>query len=319
MIKKGYDFDDLLLIPRISSANSREDVDLSVTLSEFLKLKIPIIASPMKGIVGPNLINKLSELGGMGILHRFQDASYSLGEEINDIKNSENYGVAVGLKDAFLVQKVLDFGSKLICIDVANGYLDSITRFCAVTKDYIIKNGYRCLLMAGNVATYQGVANLKNAGADLIRVGIGPGKLCTTRNVTGVGVPQLTAIQECGILDGVVADGGIRNSGDAVKALASGADVVMIGSLFAQCFESEHNGIIYGMASRRLQDEYYHSVKSIEGIEVPAEKRVSLEDFINEFTNGIKSGMTYLNARNLTELYTNAEFIETGTGSIKKI
>src|SRR3990167_6986622 len=160
-MNEGLDFDDILILPRPSRVISRSDVDLSVNLVN-LKLKIPVIAAPMKGIVSPDLIIELSRLGGIGMLHRFY----------------ENY------------------------------------------------DGWLC---------------------DVYRIGIGSGTLCITRNMTGIGCPQITAIKNCLITKQayIVADGGIRNSGDAVKALAAGADIVMLGTLLAQTYESSHNGIIY--------------------------------------------------------------------------
>jgi IMP dehydrogenase len=174
--------------------------------------------------------------------------------------------------------------------------------------------------MVGNVATYESARILADAGADMIRVGIGNGALCTTRNVTGVGVPQLTALDNCKDVDAIiVCDGGIRNSGDAVKALAAGADVLMMGSPFARTYESANNGIIYGQASRKLQEEYYHSVKSVEGLEKEIEKDISLADLISEYTWGMRSAFTYLDAGNIKELQKNATWIEAGVGSIKKL
>ena len=322
VLKSSYDYDDLLLIPKPSKVNSRDDVDLSINLYDVIDLKIPIIASPMKGIISPELIIGLSRLGGIGILHRFFKDKLEWQANINQIKDY-NFGVAIGLDDDYYYKKALDNGTKIICVDVANGYLDIVLEKVREVKNYIISNGFsrQCLLMAGSVVTHSGAWNLYLNGAELIRVGIGSGGLCTTRNVTGVGYPQLSAIDTCYDRNNgwtVIADGGIRSSGDAVKALAMGAELVMIGSLFGKTFESNnHDNIIYGMASRKLQEEYYQSLKSIEGIEKKLEREFSLIDFINEFTYGIKSAFTYLNAQNLFELRKNAEWIEVSKGTLK--
>lgn len=317
---KGYDFDDLLLEPKVSSITSRRDVDLTVPLGNATLLHIPIIASPMKGIVSEELIIELSKLGGLGIQHRFFDSEKERYESAKRIsKSSFNWGASIGLDDMEGLN-LLDFNPRILCIDVANGNLDSVRRWVHLVKNVIIDVHSDTLIMAGNVATSASAKLLAEAGTDLIRVGIGNGALCTTRNVTGVGIPQLTALNNCGNIDAcIVCDGGIRNSGDAVKALAMGADVIMMGSPFARTYESANNGIIYGMASRRLQEEYYHSVKSIEGLEMESEKNISLVDFINYFTWGMRSAFTYLNAKNIKELQKNATWIETGTGSIKKL
>lgn len=319
----GLEFDDILLVPKLSKVISREDVDLSIKLSDYLTLQIPVIASPMKGIVGTELIIKIAELGGIGILHRFHKSFTEFDLDLTELyRTGKVFGVAVGLGGEMYYKDALEYDSSIICIDVANGYLKSVLEFVTEVSNYISKYNYKCMIMAGNVVTSDGARNLSNCGADLIRVGIGNGGLCTTRNVTGVGRPQVDALVECkGKSAGwnwlTISDGGIKESGDAVKALAIGADLVMLGSLLGQTYESSNSGKIYGMASRRLQEEYYHTTKSIEGIEKVVNKKMSLEDFILEFTYGIKSACTYLDSRHLTDLK-RSKFCFTGKGSIKR-
>lgn len=326
-ITKGYDFDDLLLLPIPSKIKSRSDVCLGTRLGPNLKLSFPIIISPMKGIISPELLVEISNLGGIGILHRFFDSNDARknAEEASKIILSINeagcrhFGVSIGLDDLQGLN-LLNFGPDIICIDVANGNLESVRDWIKTVKKVIIQKHLNTLVMTGNVATYDSAKLLAEAGADIIRVGIGNGALCTTRNITGVGVPQLTALDSCKDVDAIiVCDGGIRNSGDAVKALAMGADVLMMGSPFARTYESANNGIIYGQASRKLQEEYYHSVKSVEGLEKPVVKDISLADLISEYVWGMRSAFTYLNAGNIKELQKNATWVETGTGSIKKL
>jgi len=317
---KGYDFDDLLLVPRPSVIKSRNDVCLGTRLSNDVKLSIPIIASPMKGIISPELIIQMAKLGGMGIMHRFSDDPVELLQTLVHIdKNCRVWGIAIGLDD-YDSLPVLNLHPTIICIDVANGNLEAVRDWVRVVKVVIKDVGGNTLIMTGNVATYDAARLLADVGVDLIRVGIGNGALCTTRNVTGVGVPQLTALNNCKDIDAIiVCDGGIRNSGDAVKALAMGADVLMMGTPFARTYESANNGIIYGQASRKLQEEYYHSVKSVEGLEKEVVKDISVTDLISEYVWGMRSAFTYLNAGNIKELQKNATWVETGTGSIKKL
>jgi IMP dehydrogenase/GMP reductase len=312
-INSGYELDDLLLVPQPSMVNSRDDVDLSVHIKNF-SLSIPIIASPMKGIVGVELIKKIGELGGIGIMHRFYNSHVARLMDLDHLADSGiPFGVAVGLNDNFY-KEAIEEGASLIVIDVANGYLRSVASFTEEVANYIRSRYTNCLLMSGTVATFPGARKLLEVGADLVRVGLGSGALCTTRNNVGVGVPQATAIKDCSYEDAyIVADGGIKNSGDAVKALALGADLVMMGSLFANCFESDHNGKIQGMASKEFQEQFYGEVKkSVEGIQKDAVKQVSLEDMLKEFVWNMKSGFTYCNAQNIQELHNNAEFITRG-------
>jgi hypothetical protein len=192
--------------------------------------------------------------------------------------------------------------------------------------------------MAGNVVTHKGAENLYAEGVDLIRVGIGSGMQCRTREQTGVGYPQLSAIDDCSkihrrekgyliykenipIMDKApwitISDGGIINSGNAVKSLATGADACMLGTILGTTFESDHNGIIRGMASREHQLEVYGKVKSVEGTETSILKARSLEELITEWSYNIKSACTYMDAKNLTELKTNVNWTWTGSGTLK--
>ena len=312
----GLDFDDVLLVPRPSSVNSRSDVDLGVNLKGVISLRLPIIASPMKGIISTDLIIKISELGGIGLMHRFYKNQDERLTDLDILKNSGAlFGVAVGMDNNYdtneFIFEALDAGAKIICIDVANGYIDALLKRTEDVKYNMLKYNYDALLMAGNVVTLDGAVNLHDAGVDMVRVGIGSGSLCTTRIATGVGMPQLSAINYCSLSDAIiVSDGGIRSAGDIVKALAFGADVVMIGSLFAKAKESANNGIIYGMASRRLNDEYYHSSqRSIEGIEKKVEKVTDLKSIIYDLSWNMRSAFTYLNVKNLRDLRNNLEFV----------
>ncbi|MEP0825615.1 MAG: IMP dehydrogenase, partial [Nitrososphaera sp.] len=304
-VTKTYDRSSIYLKPKASFVNSRDEVDLSVDILNKLRLSIPIIASPMRGIINPILIRKMDEWGGIGILHRFCDDKEFL-SNLESVSGC-SFGVAVGLNEFDRVKLAVEFSASLICVDVANGYLQSVKTFCAKIKDKYPD----ILLMSGNVVDYEGTKSLNDHGVDLIRVGIGTGNLCRTRQKTKIGFGQFSALLDCSNADGyIVSDGGIKEPGDAVLDLAAGADLIMIGSLLAQTFESAHNGKIFGMASRTNQEEYHHSVKSVEGIEESVQKTMSFDNFISEFLYGMKSSFTYQDAKNIRELRENAEFVE---------
>jgi IMP dehydrogenase len=307
----SLDYDDVLLIPRPSTILSRDGVKI-----EYGR----IFSSPMKGLE-KELLVKLDELGIVGILHRFHN---SRAERINAIKhlaaNTSVYGVALGLEDVedeSFIQLLLELECNYFVLDVANGYLASVVNTTYVLSKLVGENG---AIISGNVADPVGFSNLKECGAHAVRVGIGGGEACITRNVTGCGVPDLSAIKSCAVLgDGIIADGGIKDSGRAVKAFAFGADHIMIGGLLSRAMEADNNGIYYGMSSARLQKEMGKKIKSSEGIEkdISKEKR-PLEEIVNEFLYGIKSGLSYLGCRSIDELHkANIEYIRTGKNTLK--
>lgn len=322
-LDRGLDYDDVLIIPIMSSVNSRKDVDISVKLSQSLKLDFPLIASPMRGIVDARFGVSLAELGGLAILHRFYDTEEKWNEEIQIISKAKRFGLSLGYgNDSFdKAIELLSYNPDILLVDVANGYTNSLKIFCSKIKSHISKIGAKTLLMSGNVCTKDGVKSLENSGVDIIRIGIGSGGLCSTRNVTGIGVPQISALLDCSMSTNsfIVSDGGIRNSGDFVKSIVAGADFAMAGSIFGQAYESPSDGIIYGMASRKLQEFRHTQIKSIEGFEKVVEKRMYLEQLIDEFSWGIKSAGTYLNARNLMDIRNNGRFTLSGKNSIKNI
>jgi len=307
-LRKTYDRSSVYMLPHPSNVNHRDDVDLSVDLGKF-KLKIPIICSPMKGIVNPELVLKMDEWGGIGILHRFVSD-----EEFVDnisIVQGHKFGVAVGLNDQ-RYKIAMDEGANILCIDVANGYLSNLLKFCEEVCSYAYENKYQTLIMAGNIITRQGAFDLVDNGVNLVRAGIGTGGLCSTRQKTKIGQGHFSTLQELKICADcyIVSDGGIKEPGDVVLDLAAGADLCLVGSLFGQTFESDnHNGQIYGMASETLQKDYYGYIKSIEGKEVEMKKTISFDNFMERFIYSMKSSMTYQGCRNIQELKDNAEFV----------
>jgi IMP dehydrogenase/GMP reductase len=300
---EGLTFDDVLLRPQLGVLESRSEADISVPI---LHLKIPLIAAPMPSVASVKLLKEIQFLGGMGVTHRFQEP---VKQARDFIESGTRTWAAIGIHDGLERTATLKrYRETTFVLDVAHAHSTPVLRFIEAWKS---RFPYLTLVV-GNVATYQGASDLCKAGADAIKVGIGPGSVCTTRKVTGFGVPQLEAIQECreGSWESdeghipVIADGGIRNSGDIVKALAAGADAVMIGSLFARSIEAGATSH-YGCASEKING--HHAPEGIEiTIETPPEP---LEAIVKRLTWGIRSGLSYGGATNIQELQENAEWI----------
>lgn len=322
-IKKTYSYDDVLIKPLPSSITSRDAVDISVKLSNFLTINFPLIASPMVGVTSGKFAKQLSDLGGIAILHRFYETRGHLFDDINNnLTDKDNYGVSVKVEEENFQEYFEKSSPKIICVDTANGYNYNLIRYVYKLATHIQKNNYNCLILAGNVVTEEGCTNLYNNGCELIRVNIGSGSPCSTRNITGIGIPEISAISDChnpGKRYKIVADGGIKNSGDFCKAVVAGANAGMSGKLFAETFEAPNEGILRGMASRGHQESLNIVVKSVEGFDTLVDKKHSLADFIKEFGYGIKSCGTYLNASNLNEICKNGEFVSVSNTAIKKL
>ncbi|WWO96970.1 MAG: IMP dehydrogenase [Candidatus Dasytiphilus stammeri] len=349
MFRKSYVFDDVLLVPKLTYASSRKNIDIKVNLNRIGELSLPIISANTQWCTEAAMATEISRLGGIGIIHRMCTLEKQV-SEVRIVKTNSNFlaeknlqptvdkyghlkvGAAVGVIDDYFdrATKLIQAGVDFITVDVAHGHskqaLDAIKKLSDHFPDIP--------LIAGNVATSQAVLDLVNAGASIIKVGIGPGSVCTTRSITGAGIPQLTAIIDCvqsakelGV--SIIADGGIRSSGDIVKALAAGATCVMLGKMLAGTQESsaqliEVEGkkykatkgfVTFGtkMEIKRLQgkkitkEEYIHYVP--EGIEACFEYVGSLREYIYQLRGGIQSGFSYCGANNYSELVANHEFI----------
>lgn len=321
---QGLTFDDVLLIPNYNGIRSRQDVTTERKMGEK-SFSIPIISSNMDTITGIEMANAMTALGGLGILHRFMSIEQNL-VEFGNATDKSKVGVSIGVGDAGLerAQALIDNGAEIICVDVAHGHAklvnQTVRNLRQLYKDNII-------IIAGNVATYAGADYLAAAGADVIKVGIGGGSVCTTRIKTGFGVPQLTAIMMCRQVDRLlIADGGIRTPGDAVKALAAGADFVMLGGMLAGTTETPGETkvrkisedkevavkIFRGMASREAQEDFMGSMgewKTAEGIAVEVPLKGSAMDIIRDVMGGIRSGMTYCGAATIKDLQRKAQFM----------
>lgn len=315
----ALEYDDVLIRQLPSDVTSRDYVDIGVDFEDFT-LKFPLLASPMVGVVDGVFAKALSDLGGLAFLHRFYTNRAGLITDVSKNLNihKDNFGLSVGVGEENF-EELLDLNPKILLVDTANGGLTSLVRYVNKISDYVYENNFKTIIMAGNTSTHKTTKALADAGATLIRVGIGSGSPCSTRNVTGIGFPMITSLQECSASGyNIVADGGIKNSGDFVKAIVAGATLGMAGNLFARCYEAPHKGVYMGMASKAHMQERSISVKSIEGFSMNIEKEYSLADFVNSFSYGIKSAGTYLNALNLDEINANGKFIRVTDSAIKK-
>ncbi|MBU2632476.1 IMP dehydrogenase [Patescibacteria group bacterium] len=236
----GLTFDDILLLPGYSNF-SRTNIDLSTNLTKKIRIQLPLVSSPMDTVTESKLAIGLAEMGGVGIIHRNLTVEKQA-EEVRKVKARKLLvGAAVGVNKGFeeRADSLIKVGVDVIVVDSAHGYSKKVVE----AVFYIKKEFPKIEVIAGNIATYDGAKALISAGADGLRVGMGPGAICTTRVISGMGVPQITAIKEtaraakkAGIP--VIADGGIKYSGDVTKALAVGASTVMMGSFFAQSKEA---------------------------------------------------------------------------------
>lgn len=321
-MRQALTYDDVALVPQFNNVPSRTEPSVSSWLTKNIRVDIPIVAANMDTVIGDELADLLIEEGSIPIFHRFT----SLDEQLRFVKKYANKCfISCGIQRLDDTRKLLDEGALGVCIDVAHGHSDRMFRHIEEIK----KHHPNKEVIAGNVCTAMGYHDLVNAGADAVKVGIGPGAACTTRIVTGFGVPQFTAIQDCATIAEklripLIADGGIRTSRDVVLALAAGASTVMMGKKFALTLESsapkrksdraasQYEAKFRGQASLDFQNEFYGGLKAktvAEGVDFWAEVSGSAKDLIHEIVGGIRSGMTYGGARDLKELRRKAEFV----------
>jgi IMP dehydrogenase len=325
---KALCFDDILLVPQEGRVQSRGDVDVSMTLGvdhrpeATLNLRIPIIAAPMDTVCDDEMIAALDEFGALGVMHRYMPRSEILSKtsRLHD-RGLKNIAVSVSTKDVFdkdYIHQLDHAGASVFCIDTANGHSGLTIEATEELRSKVFDTTH---IMVGNVSTVEGFHALIEAGADSVRVGIGGGSACSTRIVSGHGAPLLWSIEQCvGVASvkrsAIIADGGIRGTGDMVKAFAAGAGAVMVGSLLAGHDESprkydEEGNIIYrGMASGEAQIDWRGSFDSEEGVSGRVPARGPVEKTIKEFRYGIASGCSYTGVLSLRNLHKQARYIE---------
>jgi IMP dehydrogenase len=324
-MKECLSYDDVLLVPQYSDIVSRDDVDISSRLGE-MTLTLPLIASPMDSISEHRMGASMSNYGGASVIHRYNTIEQQV-QQIQIARNLSNnlnplIGAAIGITGDYIERAMAlkEAHVSFVCLDVAHGH------------HIVMKEALQALrkkfdsylhLMAGNIATLKGINDLAEWGADSARCNIGGGSICSTRVQTGHGMPGFQTILECSrsLKDiQIIADGGIKNSGDIVKALAAGADIVMCGSLFAgtdetpgQIFEEAdgtHWKTYRGMASKEAQLRWRGRYSSFEGVSARVPYRGSIEPILQDLERGIRSGFSYSGARTLQELQQKAMFVK---------
>jgi len=329
MLKHGLSYDDVLLVPKYSDISTRSDIELTANLGNNLELQLPIFASPMDTVSEQNMCIAMDRLGGAGIVHRYN----TIEEQIRIVSQAAsninaNLGVAVGVTGDFLERaaEAKNQGANFVCVDVAHGHHHTMK---VALKRLRTMLGDDFHIMAGNVATLEGINDLADWGADSVRCNIGGGSICSTRIQTGHGMPGLQTILDCAKTDRdvtIIADGGIRNSGDIVKALAAGADAVMCGSLLAGTTEApgesykDGNGLTWktyrGMASKEAQLEWKGKYSSFEGVSSRVPFKGPVENILFDLDKGIRSGLSYSGARTIKEFQAKAEFVyQTSAGA----
>ena len=323
-MNKTLSYDDVLLIPQYSDIRSRSEVCLETNLGKNLTLNMPVISSPMDTISEAPMSAAMANAGGCAIIHRYNSIQEQcrLVRLSHEIANSSAVvGAAVGISDDFLLRSkmLVNAGVSFLCVDVAHGHHILMKEALLTLRKQF---GNDLHIMAGNVATLEGVNDLSDWGADSVRCNIGGGSICSTRIQTGHGVPGLETIFECAKTDrdvSIIADGGLKNSGDMVKALAAGADAVMCGSIFAGTDETPGKVLegqdgsrwktYRGMASKEAQLNWRGKYSSNEGVSARVPYRGSVRKLLQDIERGIRSGLSYSGARNILELQLKAEFI----------
>lgn len=326
--EKAYTFDDVALVPQFNNVPSRTEPVLESWLTKGRKIHIPLLCANMDTAISTELADLLIKEGSLPIFHRFTDFET---QKKWVTKYGDNTFISCGIQKIEETRALLDLGAAGVCIDVAHGHSDRMFHFIGeIKRTHPDKD-----VIAGNVCTAMAYHDLVNAGADAVKVGVGPGAACTTRMVTGFGVPQLSAIYDCAQIAEklrvpLIADGGIRNSRDVVLALAAGASTVMIGKLFALTNESaapkrkgEHGmeAKFRGQASEDFQNDFYGGLKDktvAEGIDFWAPVTGSAKALIEQLLGGLRSGLTYGGARNIKELQRKAEFVEVTASYIQE-
>jgi IMP dehydrogenase len=314
--KEAVTYDDMLIVPQYSDITSRSEVDITSYLGHR-EFTLPIIASPMDTVSETDMAIAMNNAGGLAVLHRYN----SITEQQTMAKQvAGQVAAAIGVTGDYLerAEALLAAGTDILCIDVAHGHHSLVKKALETLRNEYDNHIY---IIAGNVCTLEGINDVSDWGADAVRCNIGGGSICSTRLVTGHGLPGLQTIFDCARTDRdvkIIADGGIKTSGDIVKALAAGADFVMCGSLLAGTEESPGQAISLpngsrmkeyrGMASKDAQLNWRKKTSTPEGVASYIPYKGSVQEILQDLEGGIKSGLSYTGARNLVELRRKVEW-----------
>ncbi|HOZ53306.1 MAG TPA: IMP dehydrogenase [bacterium] len=332
IIGPGYSFDDVLVVPKYNRVESRKSVSFRTRVTKNHYLDIPFLVANMDTVCESQMAITIGRLGGLGVLHRFMTIENQVKEVVAVKKEKLLTAAAIGVKDFEERAKALnDVGVDILVLDVAHGHSKRVGK----TLDFIKENYPKIDVIVGNIATKDAAEYFINKGADALKVGIGPGSMCTTRIMAGAGVPQITAIMDVyeaaqGRVP-ICADGGIKISGDITKAIGAGADTVMLGSLFSGTDETpgkiiEKDGKKFkeyrGMASylatvkkMELDGKKKEEVVHVEGEMTMVEYKGSVIPIVNKLIGGLASGMTYVGADGIEKIKGKVDFISiTGAG-----
>ena len=336
IISEGLSYDDVLITPKYNKIRSRTEVSLKTKVTRNYWLDMPLIAANMDTICESGMAIAFGRLGGLGVIHRFLTFEKQA-EEVRKVREAGLIcAAAIGIKDyEERVKRLKDAGVNILVLDIAHGH----SKFAGKTLDWIKQNFPEIDVMVGNIATKDAAHYFLSKGADAIKVGIGPGSLCTTRIMTGVGIPQITAImdayEETQNRIPLCADGGIKEPGDVAKAIGAGANTVMIGGIIAGTDETP--GVVFedslgkrikeyrGMASydatvKRLEldGRKHDEVISVEGEKTMVFAKGSVEPIIKRYLGGLTSGMTYVGAKFIDEFCGKADFIKISSAGFRE-
>lgn len=325
IVGKGYSYDDVLIVPKYNKIRSRKEVDFTTRVTRNYSINLPIIAANMDTVCEADMAITLGRMGGLGVIHRFM----TIEEQVSQVKKVKQYNLicaaAIGIKDyEERMPALAKAGVNIVVLDIAHGH----SKYAGKTLEWIKTNFPRVDVMCGNIATKDAAEYFLSKGADAVKVGIGPGSMCTTRIMSGAGVPQITAIMDVyeairGEIP-ICADGGIRYPGDIVKAIGAGADNVMLGFVLAGTTESpgkilkikgklmkEYRGMAsYDATIKKLQlNGEKKEVISVEGEATKIDYKGPVEPIIKKYIGGLASGMTYIGANSMNKLIGKADFI----------